>query len=138
MLKSFFEEIKELNYVVQRHWDNLPDGFKEGHNDLDLFVIEEDKSKLQEITNKYPEIKIDIRSFSDNYYPEIIGEALLTNKFLMKDLFFIPNPLSYFLALYYHNLVHKKGDPYKKELEDIFKRIYPSVKCKDEGVGFNS
>ena len=136
MIKEFLEEIKELHYVVQRNWENLPDGFTEGHEDLDLFVSKKDREKIVDIALKYPKLKIDIRSFLDDYYPENIGRALLTERILEKDLFWIPNTMAHFMSLYYHNLVHKEGNPYKKKLEEIFKETFPPVRCKDEGVGY--
>ena len=135
-LEDFFKEVKNLNYVVQRNWENLPDGWTEGHEDLDLFVSEEDERKLLEIVNKYSEIKIDIRSPRDNYYPEEIEKMLLLGAELEKDLFWIPNPPAHFLSLYYHSLIHKEGHPYKEKLKKIFKEAFPPVRCTDEGVGF--
>jgi hypothetical protein len=135
-LESFLKEIKDLNYVVQRNWELLPEGFVEGHEDLDLFTTEKDKPKLLEIAKKYPEIKIDIRSYSDWYYPPNIGTQLLTNRVLEKDLFWIPNDFAHFISLYYHDWVHKGGGYYTEKLRDIFIKIYTPTKCKDEGVGF--
>ena len=135
-LKSFLEEIKNLNYVIQRNWENLPDGFIEGHEDLDLFTTEKDKPELVKIAQKYPEIKIDIRSYSDWYYPPLISNQLLTNRKLEKDLFWIPNDFVHFISLYYHDLVHKGGGHYTEKLKEIFKKIYPPTKCTDEGVGY--
>ena len=135
-LKEFLSKIKGFNYVVQRHWAELPKGFVPGHEDLDLFTVDRDKPQIEAIAKDYPEIKIDVRSFADDYYPKDIGDLLLMQRYLMKDLFWVPHPTAYFLALYYHNLVHKEGDPYKEELEETFKKLYQPLRCKDEGVGY--
>lgn len=136
-LAKFLGEIRSLHYVVQRHWAELPDNFIEGHSDIDLFVSEKDKDELLSIVKKYPEIPIDVRSPEDGYYPLDIGLALLTDRTIEKGLFWIPNPRPHFLALYYHSLIHKGDHPYEKELRHIFKKAFPPVRCKDQGVGYN-
>jgi len=136
-LAKFLIEIRDLHYVVQRHWENLPRGFVKGHPDLDLFVSEKDNEKLSSIAKKYPEIPIDVRSLGDGYYPFDIGIALLTGRLMKERIFWIPNPKAHFLSLYYHNLVHKENNPYGKELDEIFKGAYPPVRCEDPGVGYN-
>lgn len=135
-IAEFLKEIVALHYVVQRHWDKLPNGFVEGHADLDLYVSENDKEKLMSVAEKYSDIPIDVRSLDDSYYPLEIGLALLTNR-VADGLFWKPNPKAYFLSMYYHSLIHKENDPYGKELKEIFKKAYPPVKCEDEGVGFH-
>ena len=135
-IKQFLQEIKDLNYVVQRNWQKLPEGFIEGHEDLDLFTTEKDKPELIRVAKKYLEIKIDIRSYSDWYYPPAIGTQLLTNRKLEKDLFWIPNDFAHFISLYYHDLIHKGGGIYTDELKKVFCKIYTPVKCMDNKVGF--
>ena len=124
-LARFLIEIRDLHYVVQRHWGNLPNGFVKGHLDIDLFVSGRDYEKLLIIAKKYPEIPIDVRSPGDGYYPFDIGIALLTNRLLKERIFWVPNPKAHFLSLYYHNLVHKENNPYGKKLEEIFREAYP-------------
>ena len=136
LIRQFFDDIKHLNYVVQRNWDNLPKDYAlPGHNDLDLFSTDEDKPKIQEILKKYEEIYCDVRSPEDDYYPYELFMMLLQNR-VEKDGFFIPNTMAAFFALYYHNLIHKKDDPYNYKLRMLFKEMFPPVKCKDEGVGY--
>lgn len=124
-LARFLIEIRNLHYVVQRHWEKLPRGFVKVHPGIALFVSERDSEKLLGITKKYPEIPTYIRSLGDGYYPFDIGMALLTNRLLKERIFWIPNPKAHFLSLYHHNLVHKENNPYGKELEEIFKEAYP-------------
>jgi len=135
-LVKFLIEIRGLHYVVQRNWENLPDGITKEHPDIDLFVSEKDKKKLLSVIKKYPEFPADVRSPQDNYYPFEIGIALLTNRIIKEGLFWVPNPKAHFLSLYYHNLVHKENNPYGKDLEKIFKKAYPPVRCIDQGVGY--
>ena len=135
-LARFLIEIRDLHYVVQRHWENLPNGFVKGHPDIDLFVSGIDYEKLLIIAKKYPEIPIDVRSPGDGYYPFDIGIALLTNRVLKERIFWVPNPKAHFLSMYYHNLVHKKNNSYGKDLEEIFKEAYTPVHCEDPGVGY--
>lgn len=136
-LAKFLIEIRGLHYVVQRHWGNLPDGLIKEHPDIDLFVSELAVEKLLSIAKKYPKLPIDVRSPGDGYYPFEIGIALLTGRLLKERIFWVPNPKAHFLSLYYHNLVHKEGDPYGKDLEEIFKEAYTPVRCADPGVGYH-
>lgn len=134
-LKDFLAEIKGFIYVVQRNWENLPESYAvDGHEDLDLFATNDDKSRIQSVLQKYPDIKCDVRSEEDDYYPVDIADHLLSNR-LETNGFFIPNDQAAFDALYYHNLIHKEGNPYGKKLAQMFKKIYAPVRCKDMGVG---
>lgn len=134
MWAELAKKIEHLNYVVQRNWANLPKSCEVGtHKDLDLFVSEEDRPELEEILQDYP--LVDCRSKSDHYYPEEIGDMLLVGRRKFNG-FWIPDSFYYFTALYYHNAVHKQGDPYKDELRQAFLEAYPPQKCTDEGVGY--
>ncbi len=135
-IAKFLGEIRNLHYVVQRHWAELPDKFIEGHSDIDLFVSEKDREELSSVVKRYPEIPIDVRSPEDGYYPLDIGLALLTDRIIEKGLFWIPNSRTHFLSLYYHSLIHKDDNPYRLEVSEIFKKAYPPVRCKDSGVGY--
>ena len=127
-------KIKHLNYVVQRNWQNLPHSYSvDGHNDLDLFVSEADRAELEGIVGLDDEV--DIRSATDSYYPDEINEMLLENRRTHGG-FFVPSKRSYFLSLYYHDIIHKQDNPYKAELKRAFLDLYPAVKCIDDGVGF--
>lgn len=135
-LRAFFDEIKDLTYVVQRNWENLPADYEvDGHKDLDLFATDDDKRRIESILQKYPEILCDVRSPEDDYYPHDISEMLLKNRMGQGGVW-IPNPMTAFFAIYYHNLIHKQDDPYKEKLNKMFKQMFPPVKCKDAGVGF--
>lgn len=136
LIRKFFEDIKGFTYVVQRNWENLPfDYATNGHDDLDLFATDDDKHRIESVLQNYPEILCDVRSPKDLYYPADISAMLLQNR-VEQDGFYIPNPIAGFLAIYYHNLIHKEGDPYKAKLESMFKEMFPPVRCKDTGVGF--
>lgn len=136
-LRELFDGIKDLKYVVQRNWKNLPNSYLvDGHGDLDLFSTDEDKPKILDMLANYPEIPCDVRSPEDDYYPYEISMMLLEGRIKKPDGFYIPNPMAAFFALYYHNLIHKNNDPYRNELERRFKSIFPPVRCKDPGVGF--
>lgn len=135
MFKDLAEKIKHLNYVVQRNWDNLPQSCEVGeHKDLDLFVSEEDRDELVTHLESYYEL-VDVRSPRDDYYPKAIADQLLASH-RWHGGFRIPSEGTAFIALYYHNLVHKDGDPYKYELEELFLEAYPPVQCADHGVGY--
>lgn len=136
MIQAFLDEIKGFIYVVQRNWENLPESCAvDGHDDLDLFCINGHKSMIRQIAEKYPDLHVDIRSEEDDYYPTDIGDHLLSNRLETKG-FFIPNDEAAFEALFYHNLIHKNDNPYGKKLAQMFKAMYPPVRCKDSGVGF--
>jgi hypothetical protein len=134
-LKELAKLLKPYKYVVQRNWQNLPNSIEvDGHNDLDLFVSDDDYNEVVLLTKSFD--FIDVRCPADNYYPPDISLLLLTDRQEYKG-FYIPFDTAYFLALYYHNIVHKQGNPYEKELARTFLRMFPPVKCRDVGVGYD-
>lgn len=132
MYQGLAEKIEHLNYVVQRNWNDIPEGDPD-HPDLDLFVSLQDKDALLEITKDYP--NVDVRYPGDGYYPEGIEDMLLIGRQKYKE-FWVPTPLFTFMALYYHNAVHKEGNPYGETLKQMFLKVFPPVKPLDEGVGY--
>ena len=137
MIESFLKEIQDLNYVVQRNWNNLPGSMEvDGHTDLDLFCSDDDKPKIVEKILKYPQLDIDVRSYEDNYYPEVLAHFILSERKRLKELFYVPNPQTHFAILYYHNLVHKNDNPYGEKLGKLFLKMFPTVRCVDPGVGY--
>lgn len=131
-LRKLAEEIKHLDYVVQRNWDGLPDDMG---GDLDIFVSNKDFPELSLIADKYwPEL-IDIRQPGDGYYPQEIEVELL------KDVRFhhgfkIPSKRAHFLSLYYHNAVHK-DHKYDEYLRDCFLTCFNPTRPEDKGVNYN-
>ena len=143
-LKEFLKEIYEFEYVVMRNFENLPESYEVGdHKDLDIFCSDLAKTRMREIALKYPDIPIDIFSPEDDYYPETISEMILEDRGTISykhggvfDVVYIPNRRVHFFSLYYHNSVHKENGTYGKELEQLFLKTFPPIKCKDEGVGY--
>lgn len=120
------DEIRHLNYVVQRNWD----GPSSEHPDLDLFVSNEDLPELRRILPT-----ADIRTPGDNYYPAEIEELLLIDRREYNG-WWIPSPKAAFLALYWHANLHKERHFYDFILEDLFFEWFPPKKANDPGVGF--
>ena len=80
-LEELFYGIKDLNYVVQRNFENLPGTYVVGeHEDLDLFCSDKDKIQLISIVSEYTKIPVDVRSENDKYYPVTIGQMLLDKR----------------------------------------------------------
>lgn len=126
--KQLFDEIKGFNYVVQRNWEN-----EAGHDDLDLFVSLDDCPSVELICRNYP--LVDVRYEGDGYYPREIEKLLLSENRVF-DGYRIPTARAHFISLYYHNTVHKQGNPYADKLRQLFLEVYPPTKCIDPGVGF--
>lgn len=135
-LTDLAKDLIKLEYVVQRNWENLPESVVvDGHDDLDLFVADQDKEELLAIIKNYPDVHIDVRTPTDNYYPRDIALHLLENR-RQQGGFWIPSTMMGFLAIYYHNLVHKKDRPYQQRLDVMFLEMFQPVKPVDQGVGF--
>lgn len=132
MWERFLSEIRDTKYVVQRNWEHLPES-TEKHNDLDIFVCEEDRHFVEALSKNYP--MIDVRYPGDGYYPPEIEKLLLEDRRELNG-FWIPSEKAHFLSLYYHNLVHKQNDPYCEELKEIFLSWMPPTRCIDQGVGY--
>jgi hypothetical protein len=128
-LRRLAELISHIDYVVQRNWDFPPE-----HDDIDLFTSNEEKQELIYLTRDFP-IKVDVRSPEDLYYPDEVNDLMLVGKREANG-FKIPSAKASFLALYYHNLVHKKDNPYGDKLGEMFLEWMPPVKCTDNGVGY--
>jgi len=133
---NFFERIADLNYVVQRGFDGLPDNL-ELQADLDLFCDVKDVKLLEEVVqNALIPIKVDIRYKGDGYYPDYICDKLLEETRELRGVR-IPSAEAYFLALFYHSQVHGREQKYIKELKRAFLEWLPPVKPEDEGVKFD-
>lgn len=137
MLEKLAKDLSKFTYVIQRNWDNLPGDYKvDGHEDIDIFVHEDERNDLEMAIAPYREhIPIDVRSERDNYYPPNIAFLMLEAR-KQHNGFYIPNELAHYVSLNYHNLVHKKDNPYGKKLNQLFLEIYRPVKCVDNGVGY--
>lgn len=134
-LTELAKRISHLNYVVQRNWEKLP-GDMQG--DLDLFVSNEDYEELNKIVDEFdhPEL-VDIRQPGDGYYPPEIEKELLSWHTFHGG-FKIPNDWDAWIALFYHNAVHKQDHKYDAQLRREFLEFegYSPVKAEDEGVGY--
>lgn len=124
------DKIAHLRYVVTRNWEQLPH-ISDEHPDLDIFVAGEDYEEMLSLAEPY----YDVRTQGDGYYPKYIEEKLLDVPREYKG-FKVPGPEAYFLSLYYHNAVHKKGDPYGERLRDIFLSWINPTRPFDAGVNF--
>ena len=138
LLKQLAMELGRFDYVVQRNWENLPDTYEvDGHGDLDLFVSDLDRNEVDIVVRPYQQyFPIDVRSPRDNYYPDRINMLLLEARRQYNG-FYIPNEIAFFWALYWHNMAHKDGDPYRKKLNQVFTMINRPVQCIDKGVKYN-
>ncbi len=132
MVEALREELRKFNYVVQRNWEGLPELDKE-HPDLDLLVSDEDYNDCLLVTQEYP--WVDLRCPSDGYYPRYIADQMLVDR-RDHEGWAIPNNKAHFLSLYYHNAVHKNGNPYGDKLRDIFLTWLPATKPDDPHVQF--
>lgn len=127
---GIFKRIRNLNYVVQRGWEGLPDEFGD---DIDLFV---DDDHYDNLVDAFPEdfpVKVDIRYNGDGYYPEHIERLLLEDRRDYKGIW-IPSEKAYFLSLFYHAYVQGRREKYQKELKRAFLDWIPPVRPDDEGV----
>jgi len=132
---NFFERIEELDYVIQRGWEGLPDDLL--GDDLDLFVSVKDLPLLEEIVgNANIPVKVDIRYKGDGYYPDYICDKLLEDTRELGGMR-IPSKEAYFLALYYHSQVHGREEKYAKELKRAFLDWLPATEPLDKGVHFD-
>ena len=139
MYTQFFQAIQDIDYIVQRNWDNLPKSCEvDEHKDIDLFVNENERAILEDIIAAFylKNTIIDVRSQRDLYYPEEIGYDLLKFPRIFNGFIKIPNKQSHFISLYYHNVVHKKDNPYDEKLKEIFLSAYSPIRCIDKGVGY--
>lgn len=123
-------KIENLNYVVQRNWENLPD--ISGYEDIDLLVADDHYYLLKEATKDWG-IKVDIRTTKDGYYPVRLAELMLEGRRKYNG-FWIPSPSGAFLGIYYHSLYHKPNNPYADKLKQLFRKWIPPVKPDDDGV----
>ena len=137
ILEQLANEIKHLNYVIQRNWEELPRTYEmDGHGDLDIFVSDEDRAELELKLEPYKAIiPMDVRSPRDLYYPPYIAEILLETRRLHGG-FWVPSAEGYFLSLTYHAYIHKERNGYESRLKKIFQEWIPATKCTDPGVGY--
>lgn len=128
-MKHLQKKLQHLNYVVQRNWEG-----EEGHDDLDLLVWGRDEKELREIVDDDP--LVDIRTEKDGYYPKKLAILMLTRR-EQENGWWVPNKHAHFLSLYYHNEVHKEGNPYAHKLRELLLELYPPTEPDDKGVEFH-
>ena len=129
--QEFADEICELQYVVQRNWEGLPD---DPGADIDLFATRDGAKLISALAQSLP-IKVDVRYPGDGYYPETIGKELLADYRLYKG-WKIPTRQAAYDALMYHSLIHKENHPYEQKLATMFLQLHPPVEPDDKGVGY--
>lgn len=137
-IKEFFEKVKDLDYVVQRNFEELPKSLGvEGHEDLDVLVSDEDVDAFYIHLASYPTIQriTDVRTPSDGYYPKELAHFMLAERVDVMGIH-VPSPIATFLGLYYHDNVHKEHPVYAEKLRELFLIAFPPTKPADEGVGF--
>ncbi|MGE5327917.1 MAG: hypothetical protein ACM3KR_00210 [Deltaproteobacteria bacterium] len=141
-LSELFKKIDELEYLVIRNYQGLPDKIQVGeHSDLDILIREKDKQKLislLKLEKMHPEdnnrvqytmniiddngsinfIYIDVRTEKDNYFPKKLSNELLRGRCKNENGFYIPQKCHYVIALLYHAVYHKGiiRDDYLKEI----------------------
>lgn len=129
--EEFCKEINNLDYVVQRTWEGLPE---EPGDDIDLFATLEHAPLIDGLAQSLP-IKVDVRRPNDGYYPHKIEKALLKD-YRLHNGWKIPTKQAAYDALMYHSLIHKENHPYEQKLVTMFLQLNPPVKPDDEGVGY--
>lgn len=141
-LEEFFKNCKNLNYIVLRWFDNLPNVEKD--EDIDILIDDNDYKLIEKyFTRRKRKYKFDIyrvygRDYVNiSYFEPRIAKIFLKNRILIKNLFWVPNDFNYFMSLLYHIVYHKaelsnirinkmeeinKNDRYICELLKILKR----------------
>lgn len=139
-LSNYFEALDagDINYVVLRNWDNLPNNINLGaHSDLDLLVNVDDLAKfyyvtqpihrsretiinqvIQPVMNSH--INIDVRTNRDNYLPNLLADQILESRKLSRkhECYIIGNDELLFCSLLYHAAFQKPkiSEEYIKKL----------------------
>ncbi len=159
--KEFFDTMHDVDfpYLVMRNFAQLPYGFEDGHNDVDILVY--DFKHFQEIFPDclpvHPEprvqhklkigennVYIDVRSVGDGYYPTSFQLNMLETREWDEKGFYKPNAVHFRLGLSYHVAHHKQVNSYEKYLgnatvEELLKSLQKSsigyVEPKDPTVG---
>ncbi len=129
-LSKLFDLLDSNNiiYVVLRNWDNLPDDVNLGpHSDLDLLIHPLHLDKIKQLwrleatqadpcrvqykcplsdENGENYILCDLRTTTDNYYPEDFANRILNSRVKHKNFYVLP-PDIHFYSLLYHVVYHK-------------------------------
>lgn len=120
-INTFFKKINSYNtrYVILRWFDKLPD--LEKGEDIDILIHDEDLNKIVHLLDCYKlendSVPMDIYSVSGlpgtNYNnmayftPPKLGEKILKNRRLYRNLYYIPSEKEYSMSMLYHITYHK-------------------------------
>lgn len=116
-IDRLFKILKErqINYVVLRWWDKLPN--VEKGEDLDLLIDDKDLPQILDLFVSFPyRQKFDIYSVSGNpgsdyqglpYYPPHLAKIILDHRIWFNDLYAVPDEKRFFLSMAYHAIFHK-------------------------------
>lgn len=147
ILNDLFDYLnRNCNYLVLRNWDNLLDEdiYSAGHEDIDILCDSLDKFlKLTGAKRLHPEkdrdnyvvsfsganVRFDVRWVGDGYYPIEMEKAMLNNRQLNEQSFYIPSIEDYYYSLAYHALLQKPflSDEYLQKLNNTRQLITNSV-----------
>ncbi len=129
---------RDVNYVVLRNFEYLPDKFRSSeHGDIDLLVddyeeavralsgkaVFSEKYRVHYCTRIRDElVYFDLRHVGDNYYCADWERAMLRDRDNSGRGFYIPNHENYRWSLMYHALIHKSkvSEEYRAKLGELF------------------
>ena len=116
-IKKFllFLNKSNVDYLITRFYEKLPNLYRPGGGDLDILVSDEGYKTITDFLNKNPgNIPVDIQRCSKPtgganipYFPPKLAKRMLLKKKKINNLFYAPNKLDYLLSFIYHCLYHK-------------------------------
>lgn len=102
-VERFFKQISDVDYVVMRWYETLPESFHPVHDDVDILVMD-DQKHLIPYTSFCEEN--DRRVISDNYFPPDKAKEMIETSVRYNGIK-VPIYKMYFLSMAYHIVYHK-------------------------------
>lgn len=138
-LISFLNE-NNINYVILRFFEKLPNKYREG-GDIDMLVADEDWVKVKDFLDSNPGSEmIDMYGVTTPssaamlpYYPPYLARKLLNNKVLGPGNAWVPKLEDYLNSFIYHCLYHKG---LSSGIETKYKQLKPSIHPDNDYTNF--
>lgn len=141
-LKELFDRLNtQTPYVILRNFETLSrDVTEAAHPDIDLLCERRDsllkaidtvtRGKEGDLIHRRvriacKDVDLDLREVGDGYLDPLWAQAILKNRLLSPEGFYIPNNQDYYYSLLYHVLVQKKSvaSDYREKLKGLARQV---------------
>jgi hypothetical protein len=148
-IRSFFDAVKDLNYLVIRNYWELTDTVTtDEHKDIDILCEDREAFIQKAGLERNPvffdkvhylacigqkKVPVDLRDYRDGYFCRPWAEDILKNRTALEDLCYAMDNKNLFYSIIYHCVVQKGkiSDSYFRQIKDLGEGLGIEVTTKE-------